>query len=70
MIVELAKSLIFECCTFILGVIYGSPNYLADNFILDHIQLWSENSRCLILGDFNASDISWIGHSPLTVGSR
>lgn len=47
------------CCTFALGVIYRSPICLADDFILEHIRLWSANNRCLILGDFNAPDISW-----------
>ncbi|KAH9584376.1 hypothetical protein MS3_00006007 [Schistosoma haematobium] len=42
-----------------LGVIYCSPICLVDDFILEHIHLWSENTRYLTIGDFNAPDISW-----------
>ncbi|VDO83195.1 unnamed protein product [Schistosoma curassoni] len=47
------------CSTFMLSVIYRSPICLADDFTLEHIHLWSANTRCLIIGDFNAPDISW-----------
>lgn len=30
-----------------------------DEFILEYIQLWSKNNRCLIL-DFSSSDVSWV----------
>ncbi|CAH8669480.1 unnamed protein product [Schistosoma bovis] len=42
-----------------LGVIYRSPICLADDFVLEHIHLWSDDTRCLIIGDFNAPDINW-----------
>lgn len=57
-----------------LGVIYRGPICLAGDFILDQIHLQSANTRCLIIGDFSAPDISWTDmtteelYTPLIVG--
>lgn len=50
---------IFEGLTFLFGVIYPTPIVLADDFILEHIQLWSKSYRYLILGCCNAPNINW-----------